>query len=83
MSSRQYKKTFWKVDPDFTCRFGRAVNIPDDLHRTIRRIISMAEVKGLTISGYITNVLREHISEYKDDIRGIFEEGRNPTNYQP
>ena len=43
----------------------------------------MAEVKGLTISGYITNVLREHISEYKDDIREVFEEGRNPTNYQP
>ena len=83
MSSGQYKKTFWIVDPEFTCRFGRAVNIPDDLHRTIRRIVSIAEVKGLTISGYIANVLREHISEYKDDIRGIFEEGRTPTNYQP
>ena len=83
MSSGQYKKTFWIVDPEFTCRCGRAVNIPDDLHRTIRRIVSIAEVKGLTISGYIANVLREHISEYKDDIRRIFEEGRNPTNYQP
>lgn len=82
MSARQYKKTFWKVDPDFTCRFGRAVNIPEDLHKTIRRITAMAEIKGLTISGYIANVLREHISEYHDVIVEVYEESRNPTNYK-
>lgn len=73
MKSGEYRKTYLKADPDFVCRNGRQVTIPSDLHRKIRQITTLVEIKGLNISTYIGNVLREHFSEWRDEISELFD----------
>lgn len=73
MRSREYRKSFLKLDPDFVCRSGRQIVIPADLHRKIRKVVTLSEVRGLTMSVYIGNVLREHLAEWEDEIRELFD----------
>lgn len=73
MKSDEYRKTYLKVDLDFVCRNGRQVVIPDDIHRAIRRLTTLAGIKGLNMSVYIGNVLRTHLSEWKDKIAELYD----------
>lgn len=73
MKSGEYRKTYLKADPDFVCRNGRQVTIPSDLHKKIRQITTLEEIKGLNISTYIGNVLRKHFSEWRDEICELFD----------
>lgn len=71
MNRDKYKEQYLKTDPSFISRYGRVVTIPGDVHRDIRRIITLAEIKGLTISSYIANVLRQHLDEWEYEIKDL------------
>jgi hypothetical protein len=46
-------------------------------HRVISMLIRTLEIKGLTLGGYIDNVLTEHIDRHKVEINRLYLRERN------
>lgn len=46
-------------------------------HRVISNLIRSLEGKGLTVGGYIDNVLSEHLEKHKAEINHLYRRERN------
>lgn len=46
-------------------------------HRVLSALIASLHKKGLTVGGYIDNVITKHLQEHKDEINHIYRRERN------
>lgn len=71
--SRRYEAVFIKKSP-VTARAGKMVYIRKDFHETIYRLCSILNEKGISLSGYIDNVLAHHFEVHGDEITRLYNE---------
>jgi hypothetical protein len=63
-----------------TARKGNLVYVRTDFHDTLKALCSVLGNDGITISGYIDNVLAHHIETYGDDMNRIYNEKHKGLN---
>ena len=63
-----------------TARKGNLVYIRADFHDTLKALCSVLGNDGITISGYIDNVLAHHIETYGDDMNRLYNEKHKGLN---
>lgn len=61
-------------------RKGNLVYIRADFHDTLKALCSVLGNDGITISGYIDNVLAHHIETYGDDMNRLYNEKHKGLN---
>ncbi len=64
-SLQEYQQTFLAV-PKITDR--KTVFISDELRRSVVDIVRKLGTEKSSVSGFVENMIRDHLSEYKDDV---------------
>lgn len=70
---QDYESLFIK-ESDVTARTGKMVCIRLDFHDTLKALCNVLGNDGITLSGYIDNVLAHHIETYGGDMDRLYNE---------
>lgn len=63
-----------------TARTGKMVYIRKDFHDSIKALCSVLESEGITLSGYIDNVLANHLNLYGNEMTRLYNEKHKGIN---
>ena len=76
---RDYKTLFVR-ESAVTARIGKMVYIRREFHDTLKTLCGVLGSDGITLSGYIDNVLAHHIDTYGDDMNRLYHEKHKGLN---
>lgn len=74
-----YETLFIKASA-ITARTGKMVYIRKDFHDSIKALCSVMESEGITLSGYIDNVLANHLHLYGNEMTRLYNEKHKGIN---
>ena len=76
---QDYETLFIKASA-ITARTGKMVYIRKDFHDSIKALCSVMESEGITLSGYIDNVLANHLNLYGNEMTRLYNEKHKGIN---
>ena len=76
---QDYETLFIKASA-ITARTGKMVYIRKDFHDSIKALCSVMESEGITLSGYIDNVLANHLNLYGNEMTRMYNEKHKGIN---
>jgi hypothetical protein len=68
---REYETLFVKESP-VIARTGKMVYVRREFHDSIKALCGVLGDEGITLSGYIDNVLAHHIETYGGDMNRLY-----------
>jgi hypothetical protein len=74
-----YKSLFVRESP-VTARTGKMVYVRQEFHDSLKALCGVLGDDGVTLSGYIDNVLAHHIETYRDDMNRLYNEKHKGLN---
>jgi hypothetical protein len=76
INTDEYKSLFVKVSDAPPARMGKSVYIRKEHHERISQIVHVTGNSEITLSGYIDNVLTNHLRDYREEIMESFNDKR-------
>jgi hypothetical protein len=73
-------KTLFVKESAITARKGKMVYIRRDFHDSIKALCNVLESEGITLSGYIDNVLAHHFETYGEDMIRMYNDKHKGIN---
>ncbi len=74
---KSYKNTYLQ-ETDFIAREGKPVYVREEYHKKLFQIVQTIGANKVSVSDLLDNILENHFSKHKKQIRKEFEESYKP-----
>ena len=65
---RTFSLVSGEIPPTASCQPHKAVYISEETQRRLYYVVRKIGEQGASLSGYVEQVIREHLGRYKDDV---------------
>jgi hypothetical protein len=72
-STQQYESVFLQKNE---LHLRHSAYVSGEVHTAVSEIARTLDGKGVTLSGYIDNVLRQHLEAHRDEINKLYKRSR-------